>query len=140
MQYGFRLCFRTCHEARICDGDRERSSQHATKMCRWMRELILLIVSALYVDEDSKIVCPWCHFYACSRKFRAQLVKTASGDTLHRARNEKCGDWRMVGGLLGNVGDSYRLVFRVDMLCRGLFACPAKYWRRSIFDFPVALG
>lgn len=42
----------------------------------------------------------------------AQLVEAPSGDALFRTVDEECGDWRVVGRLLSEVGDLDELVAR----------------------------
>lgn len=103
-----------------------------------MCQLILLVVSTVYVYVDAHVVCPCRHSYGRSRELRAQLIKTISADLLGRTIDPEGGDWWMVGRLLGQVGDTDWLHLRV---CLGnyslsiLFVC---YWY-IIYDVPVAL-
>lgn len=108
-------------------------------MCGWMCELVFLIASALDVDKESKVMCAWCYSYARPGEFGTELVETAHADAFDGAIDEEGGDWRVVGGLLGKVGNPDRLVAGVDMLCGGLFVRFSQYWWNFILYFPIAL-
>lgn len=139
MHYDLYLRFGTDDIALICDCDGERSSEHSAKMCGWMCELVFLIASALDVDKESKVMCAWCYSYARPGEFGTELVETAHADAFDGAIDEEGGDWRVVGGLLGKVGNPDRLVAGVDMLCGGLFVRFSQYWWNFILYFPIAL-
>jgi hypothetical protein len=68
-----------------------------------MCKLVFLIVSSLEVDEKSEVMCAWCYSYASPSKFGTELVKAAHADAFDGAVNKEGGDWRVVGGLLGQV-------------------------------------
>lgn len=60
---------------------------------------------------------PWGYSDASPSEFGAQLVKTASSDTLGRAVNEEGGNGGVVGCLLGNVRHPNRPIPGVGMPC-----------------------
>lgn len=60
---------------------------------------------------------PWGYSDASPGEFGAQLVKTASGNTLGGAVNEEGGNGGVVGGLLGNVRHPNWPVLGVGMPC-----------------------
>ena len=108
-------------------------------MCGWVCELVFFVVPFLEVYEKSEVVESWHHSYARSGEFGAELVEAPHADAFDGAIDEVGGNWRVVGGLLGKVGDSDWLVRGVDMLFRRFFVRFSKYWRDCVLDFPVAL-
>ncbi len=82
--------------------------------CR-MRELVLLIVPIPQRDEDAEVVCARGDSDARSGKLCAELIETAGDDALLGTVDVEGGHGRMVGGLLGEVGD-------LDGLARGRLA------------------
>ena len=60
----------------------ESTSQKTSHICRWMCQLILLIVALLKRDEDAEIVCSSNHPNASTGELCTDLVESASFDTL----------------------------------------------------------
>lgn len=78
-------------------------------MGRWMCELIFFVIARLEGDEDAEVVLARCDADGCAGEFGGELVKAACCDALGWARNDKGGNGRMMGSLLGNVGNGVRI-------------------------------
>lgn len=78
--------------------------------------------------------------YACTGEFGANLIVSSGTDTLLGAVDVEGGNGRVVGGLLGEVGDGDGFGFAGDASggARGLggWCCEG---RMRVIDFPVAL-
>lgn len=74
-------------------------------MCRWVGELVLLIVPILKSYENSQVMRTCCDSYTRTCEFGAEMVISASGDPLLRAVNIKCGDRRVMRGLFSQERD-----------------------------------
>ena len=71
-----------------------------------MGKLIGLLVSLVQCDKDAKIVFPRCDFNTCASELGRDLIEATGSDTLFGTVNVKGRNWRMMGGLLGKIGDS----------------------------------
>ena len=103
MKDDFNLGFAACQEAAVRNCNGQRASKHAPKMCDWMSQLILLIVSVFEVDENAQIMCSWCDSYTGACEFGAELIETAGADTFHGAIDKEGGYRRMVRSLLSDI-------------------------------------
>lgn len=104
-----------------------------------MRKLVFLVSSAVDCDENAQIVGAWRYADAGPGELCAQLVKAPRCYSLDGAIDVECRDRRMVGGLFGDVRDSYWSLGGVGGGCSYDFLRIAKDRRRAILDFPVAL-
>ena len=105
-----------------------------------MSELVLLIASVLQGDEDTQVVRSSHHSYTCTCELGAQLIITARTDALLGAVDIEGGDGRVVGGLLGEVGDGDGLAIAFDAVggARGSRVGGLE-GGVGVFDLPVAL-
>lgn len=71
-----------------------------------MSELVCLPISLVQCDEDAHVVLARQHLDRGACELGGDLVETSSGDTLLGAGDVKCADWRVMRGLLGEVGDA----------------------------------
>ncbi len=67
----FDLGFAARYEAAVRNRNGQRASKHTPKMCDWVSQLILLIVSVFQVDEDAQIMYSWCNSYTGACEFGA---------------------------------------------------------------------
>lgn len=74
-----------------------------------MCELVFFIVSVLESDEDAEVVSASYNAHTCPGELGAQLVVAPCGDSFLWTIDVEGRDWRMVGSLLGQVGDSHEL-------------------------------
>lgn len=79
------------------------TSEKPAQISRWVRQLVLLIVSILQRDEDAQVVCASNYSHACAGEFRAQLVVTLGTNALLRAVDVEGGDGRVMRGLFGKI-------------------------------------
>lgn len=135
----FGFGFTARHKTAVGDCNGQRASQHASKMCDWMSQLILLIASVCQIDKYAQVVSSWCDSYTGTCEFGAQLIETPRADTFHGTVDKECGYRRMMRSLLSDIRYPDLLVLGVDMMCNGFFVRLAEYWWSVIFDFPIAL-
>ena len=99
----FDLGFAARQEAAVRDCDGQRASKHTPKMCNWMSQLVLLIVSVFQVDEYAQIMYSWRNSYTGACEFGAYLIETAGADSFHGAIDKKGGYRGMMRSLLGDI-------------------------------------
>lgn len=105
-----------------------------------MRELILLVIPVLQVDEDTQVVCSSDHAHASSSELRAQLVVSPRADALLGAVDVEGRNGRVVRGLFGEIRDRDSLAIAGHAVgaARG-----CRVWclqgRVRVFDFPITL-
>jgi len=105
-----------------------------------MCELVFLVVSVLQIDEDAQVVCTSHYAYARAGKLGTELIVAPRADAFFRTINVEGGDWRMMRGLLGDIGDRYKLAvaFETAGAARGQRVGCLK-GRVGVFDLPIAL-
>lgn len=64
---------------------------------------VLLIVPVLQRYIDAQVVVSWHHADASTGELRAELVVAPRDDSLSRTLDKICGNWRVMGGLFGDV-------------------------------------
>jgi hypothetical protein len=75
-----------------------------------MCKLVLLIVPILQRNENSQVVRARNDTNACTREFSTELIESSSYDALFRTVDIESGDWRVVGGLFGQIRNFDKLV------------------------------
>lgn len=122
------------------------TSQKATQVRSWMRQLILLIPSLLQCYIYPQIMCARRHSDTRACEFRANLVIASCDDPLLRTSNVESRDWRMMRRLFRQIRDS-DLPRRIILLDDPTFhrACARRRRRRlvlrlgeRIVDLPIA--
>lgn len=93
----------------VADGDAKGAAEDAAEMGSGVGELVLFAVAAVEGDEDAKVVLAGEDLDRGAGKLGGNLVKAASADAALGAGNVESADGRVVGGLLGQVGDGERL-------------------------------
>lgn len=105
-----------------------------------MSELILFIVAVLQRNEDAQIMRACHNAHTCPSELCAELVVAPGTNAFFWAVNIECGNGRVMGGLLGEVGYSHGLVVACDAVGT---ARRRRSWglqgRVGVFNFPVAL-
>ena len=99
----FDFGFAARQEAAVRDCNGQGASKHTAKMCDWMCQLILLIVSIFQVDKYAQVMCSGCDSDTSTCEFGAYLVETACADTFHGAIDKEGGDRGVMRSLLGDV-------------------------------------
>lgn len=106
-----------------------------------MCELVLLVSPILQRDEDAQVVRSRYNAHACTGELCTQLIIPFRADALLGTIDVEGGHGRVVGSLLGEVGNC-------DCLAVASNAVGAARWSRGrclqdrvcVFDFPVTLG
>lgn len=58
-------------------------------MCRWVRELVLLIIAVLECDENAQVMSSCCDSYTRAGEFGTEMVVSTGSDTFLRTINVK---------------------------------------------------
>ena len=108
-----------------------------------MCELIFLVIAAIEVDEDAKVVSTRCDFDGCSGELGGELVEAVGSDSFRWTGDPKCGYWRMMGSLLGDVGYSNRmgnwLTFILNLTARVRLSSTRRGRWGLLLNVPIAL-
>ena len=104
-----------------------------------MRQLVLFMVSALHIDKYSKIVGSGRNSDARACKFCTELIKAPSRNSFLRTIDPKGGNRGVVRGLLREVGDFHRLIFRTSLVDGRYFMALSKNCRLLVLDNPITL-
>lgn len=96
MQDDLHFRFRAGDEACVCHGDRERTSNEASKMRRRVGELVFLIASTVNRDENAEIMGAWCDTNAGTCELGTQLIKSTSRYSLDWAVDKESRDGGVV--------------------------------------------
>lgn len=107
-----------------------------------MRQLILLIIPVLQRNVNTQIMSTRSHSNTRASKFCAQLIVSSSVNSLFGTVNVECGNWRVMGGLFGEVGDFNGLGVAgyAGGTARGCGVGGMFESRLSIFDGPITLA
>lgn len=76
-------------------------------MSCWVLQLVGFVVPPLQRDENAQVVLSWADLDGGAGELGADLIEPTSMKALIRAVHIKGTNWRMVGGLLGQVRDAH---------------------------------
>lgn len=106
---GLELGLRACDVAHITNTHAQSARQNTAQMSGRVGELVCLMISAVHRDEDTQIVLAGHNLDGGTGELGCNLVEALGMKALFGAINVESADWRVMRGLLCQVGNPHWL-------------------------------